>query len=268
MNRKQTLAIIGFIILLFAIPITMYLVRQQQILKSRASFVPKAEFIDAQGNVITTTNTSSVRLKITKEQVVPSPSPAVSPSAVPTAVPSPSPVASPSPVSSPSPAASPQTSPSPVSTSNLLINPGFENELSSWTCQGAVSGTCDIDSTVKFSGNSAVKVTSTGGSWGWQVSQAGISATPGEAFCLSARVKKQSTISGTYIAIQEVGRDFQGQAAVHANNDITDWQIVKDTRTVGPDWVVPIQMYLRVVNGSVPESVWFDDVSLTRGACS
>lgn len=76
-NKKQPLTIIIFIILLIAIPVTLYLVRQQQIIKSRAAFVPKVEFVDASGNVITETTNPNVKLKITKK-TAPSPSQPVS----------------------------------------------------------------------------------------------------------------------------------------------------------------------------------------------
>lgn len=88
MSKKRVLSIVVFIILLMAIPATMYLVRQQQTLKSRAAFIPKLEFVDATGKVITETTNPNVKLRITKEQtgLTPSPSPTASPSPSPTPV--------------------------------------------------------------------------------------------------------------------------------------------------------------------------------------
>ncbi len=84
MTKRQTLILIGFVIILVAIPATLYLVRQTQIFRPRAAFIPKVEFVNDTGQVITETTNSNVKLKITKEtapssspsaQVSPSPSP-------------------------------------------------------------------------------------------------------------------------------------------------------------------------------------------------
>lgn len=85
MTKKQILILIGFIIILVSIPATIYLVRQTQIFAPKAAFIPKIEFVDATGNVITETTNPNVKLRITKEAVTTSPSPS------PTQVPSPSP---------------------------------------------------------------------------------------------------------------------------------------------------------------------------------
>ncbi len=63
----------------------MYLVRQTQIFKPRAAFIPKVEFVNDTGQVITETTNSNVKLKITKEAVTTFPSPS------PTQISSPSP---------------------------------------------------------------------------------------------------------------------------------------------------------------------------------
>ncbi len=255
-NKRQILIIIGFIILLLAIPVTLYLVRQTQIFNPKAAFIPKAEFLDSNGNVITQTSTKNVRLKIIRE-VAPTPSPASSVTPSPSASPSPSPVESPTP------------SPTPGLT-NLLVNGNFENNLSGWDCLGAISGSCNPDLSVKFSGNSSIKITDTGGSWGWQLVQGnssnGIPAKAGDQFCLSVRVKKQNPNTNAMIAIQETGGSFQGQFAIHPSSSNTDWQLIKGTATVGQDWVMPIQAYLRVISNS-GESAWFDEASVIRGAC-
>lgn len=74
MTKKQILIFIGFVIILISIPVTMYLVRQTQIFAPKAVFIPKIEFLDAAGQVITETTNPNVKLKITKE-AAPSPSP-------------------------------------------------------------------------------------------------------------------------------------------------------------------------------------------------
>lgn len=66
MGKKQILAALAFIILLAAIPISMYLIRQQQVFKSKANFVPKVEFLDEEGDTITQTSTTSAKLRIIK----------------------------------------------------------------------------------------------------------------------------------------------------------------------------------------------------------
>lgn len=80
-NKRQSLIIIGFIILVLAIPTTLYLVRQTQIFQPKAAFIPKVEFVDNAGNVITQTSTPNVKLRIRREPVV-SPSPSPSPSGI------------------------------------------------------------------------------------------------------------------------------------------------------------------------------------------
>lgn len=83
MNKRQILIIIGFIILVLAIPLTLYLVRQTQIFKPKAAFIPKVEFVDVTGAPITETTDLNVRLRITREEAPsPSPSPTASPDAI------------------------------------------------------------------------------------------------------------------------------------------------------------------------------------------
>lgn len=90
MTKRQIIILIGFVIIVIAIPVTLYLVRQTQIFKPRAAFIPKVEFVDAAGQVITETTDPNVKLKITKEAApTPSPSPSVSPSSSPSPSPSP-----------------------------------------------------------------------------------------------------------------------------------------------------------------------------------
>lgn len=88
-SKKQILIILGFIILLLAIPATLYLVQKTQIFRPKAAFIPKAEFVDATGNVITQTSSQNVKLKIIKEVAatpLASPSPAESPSPSPSGI--------------------------------------------------------------------------------------------------------------------------------------------------------------------------------------
>lgn len=91
-TRRQVFILIGFVIILTAIPVTLYLVRQTQIFKPRAAFISKLEFVDNSGNVITQTTSPNVKLRITKEVATPSAttSPSVSPVASPSATASPS----------------------------------------------------------------------------------------------------------------------------------------------------------------------------------
>ncbi len=64
MNKKQILAILIFIVLLISVPVTIYLVRHPQILKSKADFVSNIEFLDAGGNAVTVTSSANVKLRI------------------------------------------------------------------------------------------------------------------------------------------------------------------------------------------------------------
>lgn len=75
MTKRQVYILIGFVIILVAIPITLYLVGQTQIFRPKAAFIPKVEFVDAAGQVITETSDPNVKLKITKETITSSPSP-------------------------------------------------------------------------------------------------------------------------------------------------------------------------------------------------
>lgn len=156
-----------------------------------------------------------------------------------------------------------KTTPSSLTAVNVLNNGGFENQLSSWICQGAISGTCDVDTQTKYSGNVSAKVSNTGGGWGWQLSQGNISASYNEQFCLSARVKKQSATDQVSIAIQEGGGSWR-QVDLWAVST-TDWQLIRRTVQVGSNWVLPIQVFLRPWNQN--NAAWFDEVSLTRGPC-
>lgn len=76
LNKRQIFILISFAIILVAIPLTLYLVKQTQIFQPKAAFVPKVEFTDASGNVITETTNPNIKLRITKETVTASPSPA------------------------------------------------------------------------------------------------------------------------------------------------------------------------------------------------
>ncbi len=63
-KNKQVITFLIIIVLIIAVPMTLYLVRQQQILKSKADFVSNIEFLDAGGNAITVTSSANVKLRI------------------------------------------------------------------------------------------------------------------------------------------------------------------------------------------------------------
>ena len=97
-DKKQILLIIGFIILLVAIPVTSYLVRQSQIIKSRAAFTTTADFLDSAGanaNIVQETKSTSVWLRITHKEA---PSSTPNPTLVPAPTAASTPVASASPM--------------------------------------------------------------------------------------------------------------------------------------------------------------------------
>lgn len=167
-------------------------------------------------------------------------------------------------VSTPTPTPTVTSSPTPTPFAGL-INGSFENQLASWDCVGAISGTCTQDTVTKFSGNASAKVVNTGGFWGWQLSQGNISALLGDQFCLSAMVKKQTATDKIIVAIQEIGPNTEWRVVSLSASDTTDWQLVRGTVTVNVFWFPPIQVFLRVVYAN--QAAWFDDVSLTRGAC-
>lgn len=93
-SKNQVLAIIGLVILLIAIPLTMYLIRHPQIFKGRAAGRPPLEFFGAgvtDGTPPTTTS-QNVNLKLTYgtgSAPSPSPSPTPTPTPTPTATPPP-----------------------------------------------------------------------------------------------------------------------------------------------------------------------------------
>lgn len=71
-NKKQRIRLAVILLLVLAIPLTMYLIRQQQILRSRAAGNPPMEFFDPPGAVGVvhdgtppTTTSQTVQLKIT-----------------------------------------------------------------------------------------------------------------------------------------------------------------------------------------------------------
>ncbi len=63
-KKKQVIIFLIIIILVIAIPLTLSLVRQSQILKSKADFVSNIEFLDAGSNAITVTSSANVKLRI------------------------------------------------------------------------------------------------------------------------------------------------------------------------------------------------------------
>jgi len=67
------------------------------------------------------------------------------------------------------------------------------------------------------------------------------------------------------IAIQETGPGTTWKEWDLWATDTTDWQLVRNTVSVGSNWSPPIQVFLRAWHsGNV---AWFDDVSLLRGVC-
>lgn len=69
MSKRQLFILIGFAIILVAIPVTIYLARQTQIFAPKAAFVPGVEFVDESGQVITETSSANVKLRIRRESV-------------------------------------------------------------------------------------------------------------------------------------------------------------------------------------------------------
>lgn len=67
MSKKTIITGLLFVILLVAIPLSLYLVKQQQVIRSRADFIPRATFVDENRNPITQTASRRVKLRITKE---------------------------------------------------------------------------------------------------------------------------------------------------------------------------------------------------------
>jgi hypothetical protein len=107
---KKAISIAGLVIILAGIPLGMYLIKQQQVLKSRADLSgTRVEIVDAAGNAISETNGLRVKLKLT--YVPPSSSSSVTPSPL-----EPSESGEPSPLDSatPSPSASVSVSASPI----------------------------------------------------------------------------------------------------------------------------------------------------------
>ncbi len=151
--------------------------------------------------------------------------------------------------------------------SGLLTNGCFENQLNNWLCQGASTGTagiCIADSGTKYAGNYSAKVFGGTNVWGWQLAQGGITASANEQFCLAARVKKGVANDLVFIAIQETADPWRSVSL--ATQNTTDWQLVRLTVTRPADWSSStIQVYLRTYYDNSTD--WFDDVSLTRGAC-
>lgn len=65
MNKKQIILIVIVAILLIAIPLSLYLVRQRQIVRSRADEPNvSVQFVDDSGQVITETHNPNVKLRI------------------------------------------------------------------------------------------------------------------------------------------------------------------------------------------------------------
>ncbi|MFH0937266.1 MAG: carbohydrate binding domain-containing protein, partial [Candidatus Daviesbacteria bacterium] len=152
---------------------------------------------------------------------------------------------------------------SPLITNALITNGGFENQLSLWSCKGGVSGSCTPDSAVKYSGTYSGKVYNSGGGWGWQLAQRSPAVKNGNILCLSGKVKKNEATAWAAIALQETGGSYR-EKRVDASNT-TSWQPLNLSFTIPSDWILPVQVFLRVFNQG--GTAWFDDISLTPGAC-
>ncbi len=147
--------------------------------------------------------------------------------------------------------------------SGLIANGDFSSQLSNWQCAGAISGDCSADAGTYTSGPYSARVTNTGGGWGWQVGQSGISASPGQQFCLSARVAKNNANDTAGVALQEGGSPWREDDILASNQ--TGWQTLRKTVTVGSDWTLPVGVFARVWNSG--GQAWFDDISLFNGPC-
>lgn len=174
------------------------------------------------------------------------------------------PTPTPTPTRTPTP--TPTITPTLIVASSLLSNGDFENQLNSWACQGPGSGgTCTADSSsVKYSGTYSAQVYNpygTSNGWAQQLSQGSFTATAGEQFCLSARVKKQNATDSVTIAIQHLDPWWSLEYPAASN---TSWQLVQVTFTIPGTWYKNIQVFLRQYSVS---TAWFDQVALTRGAC-
>lgn len=169
---------------------------------------------------------------------------------------------------SPTPTRTPTPTPAPV---ELLKNGGFEDSstLLGWGCQpGGTSGTCTLDTTQKHGGTKSVKVVNSGKNWwGNQVNQGTISTIANEKLCLSAWVKKETASIRVAAAIQQVAPPWNRAWEINQTSSNTDWQLLKTTLWPQSNWGdkgTKIQVYLRAYTKG---TVWFDDISLTKGTC-
>lgn len=64
-SKAQLISLAVLILLALAIPLSVYLIQQQQVLKSKASEGTRIEFVNEAGSLITQTSSASVKLKLT-----------------------------------------------------------------------------------------------------------------------------------------------------------------------------------------------------------
>lgn len=85
MDKKQFITSLVLLILLLGTILGVSLVKQQQTIKGRAAFVPRATFVNLQGNEISETNDPHVKLRIIRElaQATPIQSPTPTPTSLP-----------------------------------------------------------------------------------------------------------------------------------------------------------------------------------------
>lgn len=145
-NKKEILKITGLVVLMIAVPVTFYLVRNQQIFRSGADFQNSYELVDASGQPLPSfqdgykTTTSSITLNVTSIDVSPSPSLSSSPAA--------------SNNSSPSSSANPSPSGNGVTMYRVSFDSGFPQGQ---TYQGNLDANNQVTIDVVLPGDSGLK---------------------------------------------------------------------------------------------------------------
>ncbi|GAA3406916.1 Ig-like domain-containing protein [Paenibacillus hodogayensis] len=113
---------------------------------------------------------------------------------------------------------------------NMIRNPGFEEDLSGWTT--TVSGTLTRDTTERFAGNASVKI-GRPGAYSGSVGQNGLSFEPGKAYYFSAAVKRTEGTGTVGLYLTQTGNKWGPSTypAMVTGTVVTAWTQLRGIQT-------------------------------------
>ncbi|MHB9036003.1 MAG: carbohydrate binding domain-containing protein [Armatimonadota bacterium] len=160
-----------------------------------------------------------------------------------------------------------------VCASNLVLNPGFESDLASWSRASWEPWTLipAIDTATKRSGSKSLKIVGSGTGQGLEYQD--INVVPGEAtYTASGWIKSSSLATNWYGAIKvefyTSGGGFLGISDLGHVSGTADWTYVR-TRYDVPVGTATMKVYCVLMKDTGTNSntgtVWFDDLDISTG---